>query len=283
MTSSLRILLAILLLFAASAPKALTAHEAKMIERATPFFGMLTEATDLVWIDTPSRTVFAGQVEKESLWNPKAELCVPKPGCGRERGLGFGQMTITPRFNVFQEVALLHPALRGWAPADYFDPRLQLIAVVAKDKLHFKQCGPLFTGYPEVMACMLSSYNGGFGGVQADRRLCGNTKGCDPFKWYSNVEDTSLKAKTAQAGYGQSFYQINRGYVKQVWFEKSPKYERHLNGSKPLPPPVLTPAAKAATNDPPLVPPPKPMAAILPNAVAPAPAKQANWLQRLFQ
>jgi membrane-bound lytic murein transglycosylase MltF len=50
------------------------------------------------------------------------------------------------------------------------------------------------------------------------------TKGCDPEKWFGNVEKTSLKAKTAVKGYGQSFYQINRGYVRSIWFDRRQRY-----------------------------------------------------------
>lgn len=218
----------ITLLLAALPAHALTPLEQKMVDRGKPYYALLDEATDLAWPDMPRRSILAAQVEKESLWNPKAELCVPKPSCSRERGIGFGQMTITPRFNVFNEVSVLHPELKGWAPHDYFNPRKQLIAVAAKDRLHFRQCLPLMAGPEESMSCMLSSYNGGFGGFSADRKLCSNTIGCNPRVWFGHVEQTSLKAKVPLSGYGESFYQINRRYVREVQIIKAPKYQIYL-------------------------------------------------------
>lgn len=226
----MRYLVALLLLLIPAAVDALTRAESQMVERGKPYYSLLNYAVDLVWPDHPSRfhSVAGAQVEKESLWNPRAELCVPKPSCSRERGIGFGQMTITPRFNVFQEVGILHPELRDWPPDDYFNPRKQLIAVAAKDRLHYRQCSPLMLNEHEAMACMLSSYNGGFGGFSADRRLCSNTRGCNPQLWFGHVENTSLKAKTPLTGYGQSFFQINRGYVREVLIVRPVKYELYL-------------------------------------------------------
>jgi hypothetical protein len=220
--------LRLLALFFVCHSSAIAATEDRMVVRAKPYFNLLNESVDLVWPDAPRRSIFGSQIERESLWNPNAELCVPKPGCGRERGIGFGQMTITPRFNVFNEVSALHPELKGWHPRDYFDPRRQLIAVVAKDKLHYAQCAKLMPLAQDRLACVMSSYNGGFGGFSADRRLCSNTLGCDPLQWFGHVEQTSLKAKVPLHGYGQSFFQINRGYVCDVLIVRSQKYLPYL-------------------------------------------------------
>ena len=69
----------------------------------------------------------------------------------------------------------------------------------------------------------LSAYNGGMGGVLKDRNLCKNTTGCNEDLWFGNVELTSFKSRTKVKGYGQSFYDINRGYVLNVP-KKSDKY-----------------------------------------------------------
>lgn len=230
----MKYLLFILALLLPGLLQAQQAHDLKMIARATPYFGTLNEAVDVVWPDAPRRSFFGAQVERESLWNPQAQLCVPKPTCSRERGIGLGQMTITPRFNVFTEVQQLHPLLRDWQPKDYFDPRLQLIAIVAKDRQHYRQCTPLMANPDEILACAMSAYNGGFGGFSADRRLCSNTKGCEPTKWFGHVEHTSLKAKTALQGYGKSFFQINRGYVCEVVVRQAKKYSPYLIDQTPL-------------------------------------------------
>lgn len=206
------------------AAPALTAHEQRMVTRASPYMPMLKAHIDNVWPSLDYPATLAALVEKESLWDPKARLCVPKPSCSREEGIGFGQLTITKRFNVFEEVKRLHPGLKTWAYEDRFDPNRQLLSIVAKTNLHYRQCRPLMNPGISTYACTFSSYNGGFGGVVADRRVCSNTEGCDPRQWFDNVENTSMKAKVALPGYGQSFFQINRGYVKALLKERPFKY-----------------------------------------------------------
>lgn len=220
----MRVLLFILMLFCIGDSHAQSSSDSKMLARATPYFGELNAAIDQYWPDLSMRTFIPAQVEQESLWNPRAELCVPKPSCSRERGIGFGQFTITPKMNVFEEVKRMHPDLRDWAWSDRYNSRLQLIAIVVKDRAHYKTCRPLMSNDWGGLACTASSYNGGFGGFTADRRLCANTKGCNPQVWTGNIEVTSLKAKKALAGYGKSFFEINREYVGYVMRTRSPKY-----------------------------------------------------------
>ena len=69
-----------------------------------------------------------------------------------------------------------------------------------------------------------SAYNGGLGGVLQDRRLCAKVAGCDPDRWFGHVEHYSLKARTKSAGYGKSFFDINRGYVRAVMDERRQRY-----------------------------------------------------------
>lgn len=202
----------------------MSVQDRRMVQRAEPYMPSLKATIDKYWTSMEYPPTVAAQIEKESLWNPKAELCVPKGTCAREYGFGFGQLTITPRFNVFEEIKALHPDLRQWKYADRFDTTKQMTAIVVKDRLHFKQCLNIMLPGVDTYACGFSAYNGGYGGVTADRRLCANTSGCDPRKWFGNVERVSLKAKTAQAGYGQSFFEVNRGYVKALIFERPGKY-----------------------------------------------------------
>jgi len=78
------------------------------------------------------------------------------------------------------------------------------------------------------LAFALAAYNGGLGGTYSDIKLCRHTEGCDPGLWFGNVEHTSLKAKTKVVGYGQTFFDINRGYVRNVLIERRPKYARAM-------------------------------------------------------
>jgi len=55
--------------------------------------------------------------------------------------------------------------------------------------------------------------------------VCSNTQGCNPRLWFGHIEHTSLKQKTAQAGYGKSFFEINREYAVNVVFKRRAKYD----------------------------------------------------------
>lgn len=224
----LNILLPIIFLIVSFAghAKAQSTADQQMLARATPYLGQLKDTLARVWPEASvaSGQYVAAQIEKESLWNPKAEACIPKPTCHLEHGVGFGQFTKTPKMNVFEEVKLMHPDLRGWSWDDRHNPTLQLIAVSVMDRSLFKRCQPLMSNEWGSFACTLSSYNGGFGGFSADRRLCSNTSGCNPRVWSGNIEVTSLKAKTNLNGYRQSAYTINRTYVRTILTERNVKY-----------------------------------------------------------
>lgn len=203
---------------------ALTPPEQRMIDRATPYFDLVNRLTDEYWPDLPMRTYLPAQIEKESLWNPQAQLCVPKPSCSRELGVGFGQFTVTPKMNVWKEVKLKYRPLNDWQWEDRFNPTYQITAMLLYNKDIYSRCRPLMINEWGALACTASSYNGGFGGFSADRRLCSNTQGCDPYRWSGHIELTSTKSKVRVPGYGEPFYYINRGYVKKVMIELSPKY-----------------------------------------------------------
>lgn len=178
------------------------------------------------WPDAPDAAALAAQVEQEtcislrsrSCWSPHAELKTP-----REYGFGLGQITVTPRFNNFEAARLLDASLTRWAWEDRFDAARQLRVLVLMDRQAYRAVARA-PDPRERFAMALSAYNGGAGGLSADRRLCGQVAGCDPARWFDNVERVSLKARTAAAGYGQSFFAINRGYVRAVLVDRRARY-----------------------------------------------------------
>ena len=227
----LRVLRLALLLYASlsvSSAHALTSADQRMLDRAAPYFSLVNELTDKYWPDLPLRAYIPAQIEKESLGNPKAQLCVPRPSCSRELGVGFGQFTVTPRMNVWKEVQQKYTALSAWKWEDRFDPRYQITAMLLYNKDLYQRCRPLMSNDWGGLACTASSYNGGFGGFSADRRLCSNTRGCKPDRWTGHIELPSTKSKVRVEGYGEPFYYINRGYVKRILNESSPKYVPYM-------------------------------------------------------
>jgi hypothetical protein len=179
------------------------------------------------WPEAPKVEWLAGQVEKETCitlkhgkcWNPRAELKTD-----REYGFGLGQLTVTPKFNNFEESKKWDKGLADWKWEDRYNPNYQLRALV----VYMRNLNRSVKSVPdttEKYAMTLSAYNGGMGGLLKDRLLCGNTSECDSTKWFNQVENTSFKSKLAVKGYGQSFFAINRGYVRSIMLERYKKYE----------------------------------------------------------
>lgn len=192
---------------------------------ALPYLPML--ATEIVhyWPDVPLKSALGAQVEQETCvtlthrkcWNPKAELKTD-----REYGFGLGQLTVTAKFNAWAEVRGLDASLRSWKWEDRFDPGLQLRALVVKDRFNFDR---LAGATPQDrLAFAVAAYNGGLGGVLSDQKLCRATVGCDPGRWFGHVETTSRKSRTKWKGYGESAFDINRGYVRSVLVTRRPRY-----------------------------------------------------------
>lgn len=185
------------------------------------------------WPSMKSQSIVAGQIEKESCitlkhkgcWNPTTELKT-----SREYGFGLGQLTIayradgTERFNNFEEMKKRFPQLRSWKWENRYDPSYQIRTMVLMDKGLYNEVKWPVASNLEQYAFMLSGYNGGMGGVRQDRILCVNKPGCDPSKWFDNVEKDSFKTRIKNPGYGQSAFDINRGYVRIILFDKRRKY-----------------------------------------------------------
>lgn len=199
---------------------------------ATTFAPLLAAQQRTQWAGAPEPWTLAGQVEKESCitlrhskcWNPHAELKT-----SAEYGFGFGQTTVafradgSERFNKFDELKAQHSELRGWAWAERFDPGYQLKAFLLMSRDVFARVRDAATP-TDRWAFALAGYNGGEAGTLKDRLLCRNTKGCDPARWFGNVERTSLKSRLARPGYGRSPFEINRAYPDDILNVRREKY-----------------------------------------------------------
>jgi len=180
------------------------------------------------WPSAPFKSAFAGQVEKETCitlkhrkcWSPYAELKT-----NREYGFGLGQLTVTAKFDNFKEAKKLDPSMAGWAWENRYAAEYQLRTLVLMNRFNYGKFN--FANGLDRMAFTLAAYNGGLGGVLSDRRVCMATPGCEPVRWFGHVEHTSKKAKKAVAGYGKSFFTINREYPKTILFERRQKYVPH--------------------------------------------------------
>lgn len=185
------------------------------------------------WPAAPLPALLAGQVEQETCitlthrrcWSRLAELKTQ-----REQGVGLGQITRTKRFDALAELKAAYPAaLKGWAwdSATLYDPSYQLRALVLKDRQNYELIKQA-ANPTEGMAFALAAYNGGLGGLASDRQLCRGTAGCDSRYWFGHVEHTSLKAKSVASGYRQTFFDINREYVRAIFTIRQAKYVKAM-------------------------------------------------------
>lgn len=215
------------------------AHAAEVPAAAKPLLPILAQQQRLIWSDAPSPEVLAGQIEQESCitvthskcWNPRAELKTK-----RENGIGLGQFTRayradgSIRFDKITELVSTYPSLKGWGWSNRYDGRYQLTALVEMDKgIYQRQKGAATDR--DRWSFTFSGYNGGESGVLQDRRLCANTRGCDPSRWDGHVALHSLKARRPSPGYGKSFFAINREYVTNILDVRSHKYRPYFRDS----------------------------------------------------
>lgn len=198
--------------------------------QAYQYIPVLKSEQQQYWPDMPKPTALAAQVEQETCpslksrqcWNPRAELRT-----SRERGVGLGQVTRTARFDTLAELKKSYPTqLAGWSwdNNSIYDPHLQLRGLVLGDLRVWRVVLGAANDH-ERLAMTLAAYNGGVGGLLSDRKLCAATPHCDSRYWFSNVAKTSLKQKTVVSGYGQSFFDINRGYVTNILGVRLTHYE----------------------------------------------------------
>lgn len=185
------------------------------------------------WQAHPLPSALGAQIEQETCpslkhrmcWNPRAELRTK-----REQGIGLGQLTRTwradgsQRFDAMTEIVQAFPRqLDGLSWQNRYDAALQLRALLLKDLQGYRLV--LATASDtDRLAMSFAAYNGGSGGLASDRRACAAEPWCDKGRWFGNVERTSLKAKAAVPGYGMSFFQINRLYVKNVMIVRRVRY-----------------------------------------------------------
>lgn len=187
------------------------------------------------WARHPAPETLAGLIEQESCvsltsrrcWNPASSLKT-----SREEGAGLGQITRafradgSVRFDALADMRARHPALAEWSWGNVYQRAdLQLRAVVLMNRENYQALARYIPNPRDTLAFADAAYNGGLGGVQADRRACGLKAGCDPKLWFGNVEQTCTKSRAPLYG-ARSACDINRDHVTNVMLVRSGKYRK---------------------------------------------------------
>lgn len=215
------------------------AHADTLPPGAVKYLPTLRAEQMRLWPNHPAPSVLAALIEQETCpslkhaqcWSPTARLKT-----SREEGAGFGQLTRAYdstgalRFDTLDTVRQLDPSLAPltWSTI-YSSPDLQLRAVVAMNRSCYARVSSLGIGSTEArLAFCDAAYNGGYGGMQSERRACHMAADCDAGQWFGNVERYCLKSKTKWQGYGASACDINRTHVRNVMQVRRAKYEPHF-------------------------------------------------------
>lgn len=187
---------------------------------------------------------FWSQIEQESCLSKKHKRCwgadsqlitYHKNGVLAEHGIGIGQVTYAANADGRVRVDTFS-ALRKKYPRELGDlsrqtlvrrPDLQVRALILLVKSDYTVLSDI-PDAKERTLFTLSAYNGGRGDLSKARRVCGLTKGCDPDKWFDNVERTSVKSRVAKL-YKKSNYEINTEYVRNIAYVRMCAYESLFN------------------------------------------------------
>lgn len=181
---------------AAEPPRAALEYRRDLTREARAVFGLSAPVP-----------VFAAQIHQESAWRPRAESPYAQ-----------GLAQFVP--STAEWISEIYPSL---GPADVWNPQWAIRAMVRYDRHLLEHYGSDGVTACDQWAFTLSSYNGGAGWVQRDRRQCrtaARCPACDPTRWFGHVADTPDPRRADWA------VKENRGYPQRILLRHQPRY-RH--------------------------------------------------------
>ena len=216
-------------------------------KRAIPLIPSISENVEKILPGFGFHAYFPALIEQESCirltykkcFGPKSRLYAVRKNGSKEEGAGMTQLTRvwrrngTVRFDTLTGLTRKYPVeLAGLNWKTVYDrPDLQILAAMLLWRDNFRSIKRMYGSRMkeiEMIAFADSAYNGGLGGLKRDVRLCTTTKGCDPSKWFGNVEYTCTKSKRALYG-NRNACDINREHVRTIMFIRSYKYYVYQN------------------------------------------------------
>ncbi|MFD2755039.1 hypothetical protein [Comamonas terrae] len=205
------------------------AAEPAGLQRARAMAPMVVGEIERQWPDMPRRSYLGALIEQESCPSLSSSMCwstTARLKTAREEGAGLTQFTRAwtaagaLRFDAIAEVKAMAPkALQELSWDNVYERAdLNVRAAIVKLRGCDAQLAALTPGLDDItrVAMCDAAYNGGWGHLQQDRKLCGLTPGCNPNQWFGHVEKHSVKSREKWQGYGQSAYEVNRGHVRNT-------------------------------------------------------------------
>jgi len=205
---------------------------------AKPLLPILVKEQKLYFSDLPTPWYLGGLIEQESCislthsrcWSPTSQLKT-----SRELGIGLGQITISyaangkVRGDNLADLRQRHYSELKEMSWSNIKQRtdLQIRSIILMTRDNYKKLYNV-PSTDERINFADAAYNGGMGGLNKDRRLCGLTKNCNPQIWFKNVEITCAKSKKAIYG-NRNACMINREHVYNVRYLRMNKYEPYFN------------------------------------------------------
>jgi hypothetical protein len=206
--------------------------------KAIPLLPVVVKEQKLYFSELPTPWYLGGLIEQESCisltnsrcWSPTSQLKT-----SREFGAGLGQLTVsyaangTVRGDNLADLRRRHYAeLKEMSWSNIIQrPDLQIRSIILMTRDNYKTLYNV-SDTAERINFADAAYNGGMGGLNKDRRLCGLTRNCNPQIWFKNVEVTCSKSKKAIYG-NRSACDINRTHVSSVRYLRMNKYEKYFN------------------------------------------------------
>lgn len=176
------------------------ADAATIPKAAYQYRSTLTRVARLEWGLAAPVATFAAQLHQESLWQANAESYAGAQGLAQ-----FMPSTAKWLPEVMPQTGKPAPFNSGWA----------LRALCAYDRWLWER---IDAATPcDRMAMTLSSYNGGQGWLNRDKRLAARS-GLNPRHWWDHVE-------TVNAGRAKWAIKENRKYPRRILLELEPMYE----------------------------------------------------------
>lgn len=180
----------------------------------------LRQKIGMYWKTAPLPHLMAGQVEQESSWKVRATLKT-----SRELGRGLGQLTITSKFNAYQD-AVKYSDLKSWKwQTDPYNPANQLAYLVLTDRANFTRVKSMFVTDEDRWAATLVAYNAGMGTV-LNRRALAIRKGVFNGKWFNGLDSIRLPGESKLL-YGKPLGELRNEYPVRV-FIRSEQYKERM-------------------------------------------------------